>query len=79
MSLQEKLFLLHYLKNQNFKIKLKVQNPHDFKLFLDYEYYHFNFNMILKFLVQNDFKELNLQADNLIKETQNIDELIMYK
>ena len=63
-----------FLNENNWKIKMKVFNPKQFKLCLDYEFYHFKFDDLLKISIENDFKEIEANIDKLIKKTSNNEE-----
>ena len=54
-----------YMKDQAISVDLKVYNPAEFTLVLDYEYYNFEFKTLLKILMRNDFKKVEVIANTL--------------
>ena len=66
------------MQDSEFKIQLKVHNPRQLKLVLDYEHYHFKFDQFLKVIIENDYKEIEANVDTLIKETNNLEEVTQY-
>lgn len=55
---------------------MQVKQAANFKMVLDFQHYHFQFQQLLTILVANGFSELDVKMDILHKNTSNIDEVI---
>ena len=54
-----------YMGDGSLSINMKVQNPSEFKLTLDYEHYNFEFKQLLEIMIQNEFREVEAKINTL--------------